>query len=89
VPAAGPSIFAGLRISLSFALIVAVLSEMVASSDGIGMGLVVAQRNFAMPDMWAYIILLGVLGVGLNAALLAVENRVLAWHVGARRGENL
>jgi ABC-type nitrate/sulfonate/bicarbonate transport system permease component len=85
VPAAAPSIFAGLRISLSIALIVTVLSEMVASAEGVGSGLIAAQRNLAVTDMWAYIVLLACLGVLLNALLVAVENRALAWHLGARR----
>ncbi|MFJ8025719.1 ABC transporter permease [Streptomyces sp. NPDC096311] len=85
IPAASPKIFAGMRISLSIALIVTILSEMVASTDGVGMGLIDAQRTFAMPDMWAYIVLFAVLGVTLNGLLMAVENRALAWHLGARR----
>lgn len=88
VPAASPSIFAGLRVSLSFALIVTVLSEMFASSEGLGKELIAAQRSFAMEDLWAYIVLLAVLGVVLNAVLEAVEHRVLAWHIGARRRDN-
>lgn len=88
VPAASPSIFAGLRVSLAFSLIVTVLSEMFASSEGLGKELIAAQRSFAMDDLWAYIVLLAVLGVVLNAALEAVEHRVLAWHIGARRRDD-
>ncbi len=84
LPAASPSIFAGLRVSLSLALILMVVSEMVAASNGIGFGLVQAQRNFAVLDMWAWIALLAVLGLVLNTALLAVESRALAWHRGSR-----
>jgi ABC-type nitrate/sulfonate/bicarbonate transport system permease component len=61
-----------------------VVSEMVAASNGIGFGLVQAQRNFAVLDMWAWIALLAVLGLVLNTALLAVESRALAWHRGSR-----
>lgn len=84
LPAASPSIFAGLRVSLSLALILMVVSEMVAASNGIGFGLVQAQRNFAILDIWASIVLLAFLGYVLNLALLAVETRALAWHRGAR-----
>jgi ABC-type nitrate/sulfonate/bicarbonate transport system permease component len=86
LPAAAPKIFAGLRISLSIAVILMVISEMVAATNGVGFLLVQAQRTFRMLDMWAWILLLGILGYVLNTALLAVERRVLRWHQGARRG---
>lgn len=84
LPAAAPKIFAGLRVSLSLALILMVISEMYAATDGIGFFVVTAQRSFRLLDMWAGIFLLGVLGYLLNAILLAVEQRTLAWHRGAR-----
>jgi ABC-type nitrate/sulfonate/bicarbonate transport system permease component len=84
LPAAAPKIFAGLRVSLSIALILMVISEMVAANGGIGFAIVTAQRGFAILDMWAGIVLLGVLGYLLNTLLLMVEGRVLAWHRGAR-----
>jgi ABC-type nitrate/sulfonate/bicarbonate transport system permease component len=84
LPAAAPRIFAGLRVSLSIALILMVISEMVAANGGIGFTIVQAQRGFAILDMWAGILLLAVLGYVLNTLLVAVEGRVLGWHVGAR-----
>src|SRR6266516_1966948 len=84
LPSASPRIFAGLRVSLSLALILMVISEMVAASGGIGFTIVQAERSFAITQMWAGILLLGVLGYLLNSLLLLVERRVLAWHRGAR-----
>jgi ABC-type nitrate/sulfonate/bicarbonate transport system permease component len=84
LPAAAPKIFAGLRVSLSIALILMVISEMVAANGGIGFTIVQAQRSFAILDMWAGILLLGVLGYLLNTLLLLVEGLLLAWHRGAR-----
>ena len=43
-----------------------------------------SQRSFAIPEMWAGILLLGLLGYALNLIFLLVERRVLAWHRGAR-----
>jgi ABC-type nitrate/sulfonate/bicarbonate transport system permease component len=84
LPAAAPKIFAGLRLALSLSLILMVISEMVAASAGIGFQIVQAQRSFAITQMWAGILLLGVLGYALNSGLLLVERRALAWHRGAR-----
>lgn len=87
LPAAAPKIFAGLRISLSIAVILMVISEMIATVDGVGFALVQAQRSFRTIDVWAAILVLGVIGFALNAALGAVEGRALRWHRGAMRTE--
>lgn len=87
LPAAGPKIFAGLRIGMSVALIVMVFSELVGSRNGVGRALTVATQSFEYARVWAIIVLLGLLGYLLNAGLLALENRLLAWHRGARRME--
>ena len=87
LPAAAPRIFAGLRISLSIAVILMVISEMVATVDGLGFALVQAQRSFRSLDVWAAILVLGIIGFTLNAALAVVEGRALRWHRGAMRTE--
>jgi ABC-type nitrate/sulfonate/bicarbonate transport system permease component len=84
LPAAAPQIFAGMRTSLSLALILMVISEMVASTNGIGYFVLQAQRTFAIEEMWSGILLLGILGYVLNAAFGLIERRVLRWHRGAR-----
>jgi ABC-type nitrate/sulfonate/bicarbonate transport system permease component len=86
LPAASPQIFAGMRTSLSLAVILMVISEMVASTNGIGFFVLQSQRSFAIPEMWSGILLLGILGYVLNLLFAVVERRVLAWHRGARRG---
>jgi ABC-type nitrate/sulfonate/bicarbonate transport system permease component len=84
LPAATPQIFAGMRTSLSLALIMMVISEMVASTNGIGYFVLQSQRTFAIPEMWAGILLLGILGYVLNGGFMLIERRVLKWHRGAR-----
>jgi ABC-type nitrate/sulfonate/bicarbonate transport system permease component len=84
LPAALPQIFAGMRTSLSIAIIVMVVSEMVASTNGVGFFILQSQRSFAIPEMWSGILLLGLLGYALNCGFTLVERRVLRWHRGAR-----
>jgi ABC-type nitrate/sulfonate/bicarbonate transport system permease component len=84
LPAASPQIFAGMRTSLSLALILMVISEMVASTNGIGYFVLQSQRTFAIPEMWSGILLLGILGYVLNGIFALIERRVLRWHRGAR-----
>lgn len=85
LPAASPKIFAGLRLSVSLALILMVISELKGSTDGIGYLLSVASNNADMPGIWAGVVVLGVLGFTLNSLFLMVERRMLSWHRGARR----
>jgi len=84
LPAASPQIFAGMRTALSLALIMMVISEMVASTNGIGYFVLQSQRTFAIEEMWSGIILLGILGYVLNLGFVLVERRLLRWHRGAR-----
>jgi len=82
LPAASPYIFAGMRVSLAVALIVMVISEMVAASSGIGYFILSAQRGFKIREMFAGVLTLAVVGYVLNRLFVAIENRVLAWHYG-------
>jgi ABC-type nitrate/sulfonate/bicarbonate transport system permease component len=82
LPAASPYIFTGMRVSLAVALIVMVISEMVAASSGIGYFILSAQRGFQIREMFAGVLTLAVVGYVLNRLFVAVENRVLAWHYG-------
>jgi ABC-type nitrate/sulfonate/bicarbonate transport system permease component len=79
LPGAAPKIFAGLRLSLALALIMMIISEFAGSTDGIGNEMLSAQSTFDIPLMWSVILLLGLLGIVLNAAFSLVEHRVLAW----------
>lgn len=85
-PAVSPRLAAGMRTSLSFAVLVLVTSEMVASTNGVGTFVFNAQQQYAVANMWAGIILLGLLGVVLNLIFGFAERRLLRWHLGLARG---
>jgi ABC-type nitrate/sulfonate/bicarbonate transport system permease component len=74
-----PTILTGMRISLAIALIVVVVAEMVAGSSGIGYFILDNQRTFRVPEMFAGIFTLGVMGYCANWVFLLVEARVLHW----------
>jgi ABC-type nitrate/sulfonate/bicarbonate transport system permease component len=85
VPATMPRMFAGLRLSLSLAVLLMVFSELVGSSNGIGYEMNNASSSFDLTALWAGIMLVAILGIVLNALLAGVEHRALRWHRGARR----
>jgi ABC-type nitrate/sulfonate/bicarbonate transport system permease component len=84
LPAVTPQIMAGVRQSLSIGLILMVISEMFASSSGLGFTIVQFQRNFAIPEMWSGIVVLGLIGLGLAVIFQFVERRVLHWYHGLK-----
>jgi ABC-type nitrate/sulfonate/bicarbonate transport system permease component len=88
LPSASPQIMAGIRQCLSIGLILMVISEMFASSSGLGFTIVQFQRSFAIPEMWSGIIVLGLIGVALSFIFQWTERRVLRWYHGQKEVEN-
>ncbi len=84
LPAAFPQIAAGMRISLSLAVIMMVLSEYFSSTSGVGYVLLISKNTFQLGPMWAAILLIGLLGYLLNVVFLFAERYLLAWHRGWR-----
>lgn len=80
IPAALPRVVTGMRTSLSIAIILMVVSEMVASRDGVGYFVLQSQRRFAISDMWSGILLLGIVGYVANLLFVQAERRLLRWH---------
>ena len=88
LPSAGPQIMAGVRQCLSIGLILMVISEMFASSEGLGFTIVQFQRSFAIPEMWSGIVVLGLIGVAMSLVFQWSERRILAWYHGQREVEH-
>lgn len=79
LPNALPDVLAGMRLSLTVALILAIVGEMLASQDGLGTAIVQAARSFRSSELFAGVLLLGLVGLLSNALLALVENRLLRW----------
>lgn len=82
LPSAAPFAFTGIRISAGIALIVAVSAELLAGG-GAGIGtwmLGVSQAGVSRELLYAGIVVTGLLGLALNALLVAGERRLFAWH---------
>ena len=79
LPSSLPDILAGMRLSLTVSLILAVVGEMLASRTGLGRAILMAARLFHAPDLYAGVALLGALGYVTAQGLFAVEARLLRW----------
>jgi ABC-type nitrate/sulfonate/bicarbonate transport system permease component len=79
LPSSLPDILGGMRLSLTVSLILAVVGEMLASRTGLGSGILIAARTFHAPDLYAGVVLLGMLGYVTAQGLFALEARLLRW----------
>jgi NitT/TauT family transport system permease protein len=79
VPAAVPSIFTGLRMAAASSILVLIAAEMVGSKAGLGYLITAAQLNFQIPNMYAGIVAIAVVGLVFNSVLVYIENRLSRW----------
>jgi NitT/TauT family transport system permease protein len=79
LPNAMPYIFAGLEIAMIFALIGAIVAEFVGAQSGLGM--LIQSMNFTMDvaGQFSVLLLLSIIGLGLNWIVISVRRRVLFW----------
>jgi len=79
-PSALPSIFAGMKVGISFALVGTIVGEFVAGGSGLGHVILVAQGSFDTPTVFVALALLCVLGVVSFKLIEIIERRLLTWH---------
>src|SRR5882757_147153 len=76
---ASPDILAGMRLSLTVALILSVVCEILAGLDGLGHWVLLSARSFRSADLFAGVILLGITGYATSLAMAVAEHRLLKW----------
>lgn len=84
LPSALPYIVTGVRISSAVALILSVTAELVLGAPGLGQEINIARQSAAVDQMYALIIVTGLIGWVLNIILSAIERRMLHWHASQR-----
>ncbi|MBZ9962293.1 ABC transporter permease [Mesorhizobium sp. B292B1B] len=83
LPGAVPSIFVGLRLGATTALLLLIASEMIGANKGIGFQVMNAQYNFQIPLMFASIVILAALGLIANQVLVSLQRRLCRWSSSA------
>ena len=84
LPQAMPAIFSGLKVSVTLAVVGAVVGEFVGSNSGLGYVLQKANGTFDLPLMFAALVILSMIGVLLFLLLELIERWVLPWHASQR-----
>jgi len=81
LPQAMPQIFAGMRVALSYCLVLAVVTEMfIGGRDGLGKRIIDSQLVYNIPTVYATILIAGFIGYSLNLAFSFIEKRVVFWN---------
>lgn len=78
-PAISPDLFVGVRLGLSAGFVVIVASEFIAADVGLGYMINYARAFFRVSDMFVGALTIGLIGYGVNAALVAIERRLFSW----------
>jgi ABC-type nitrate/sulfonate/bicarbonate transport system permease component len=87
LPAALPRIVTGIRLSVALSLLLAVVAEMLLSTNGLGAFLVRSQESFRIDDVLAALLLIVLVALFINLMTETIERKLLAWHhasVGVR-----
>ncbi|GAA0417063.1 ABC transporter permease [Acrocarpospora corrugata] len=79
LPAAVPTIFTGIRLAGAYSILVLLFAEMVGAKAGLGYLINAAQFNFRIPDMYAGILTISLLGLLFNQLLVTLERRFSTW----------
>ena len=84
LPHALPAIFSGLKVSVTLAVVGAVVGEFVGSNSGLGYVMQRSIGTFDLPTMFAALLILALLGVVLFWIVDRIERLVIPWHVSQR-----
>jgi NitT/TauT family transport system permease protein len=79
LPNAVPSIFAGLRLAVTYSLLGVTASELIAARQGLGQLIAVYSGTFRMDAVYAVVIVLSLAGCSLNLLMATIERRLLRW----------
>ncbi|HYI25831.1 MAG TPA: ABC transporter permease [Thermomicrobiales bacterium] len=79
VPSALPLVFSGARIAITFCVIGAIFGELVGASEGLGYLMTRSAAQFQTARLFACIVILALMGIGLFGLVAVVERRVLPW----------
>lgn len=81
IPRSLPFFFASLKIAVTLAFVGSVIAEIVAGNSGIGNVMLVASSNFNVPLVFAALVVVGIMGVGMYVIFDFFERRMTAWSV--------
>jgi ABC-type nitrate/sulfonate/bicarbonate transport system permease component len=86
-PAALPSFFTGLRISVTYAVLGAVYAEYVGAFDGLGIWILTSQKSFRIDLVFGAVAIVLLISVALFWLVGVIERTIAPWAPARRRAE--
>ncbi len=83
LPSAVPTIFTGIRMAGAASILVLIAAEMAGAKAGLGYLIINDQSSFRIPEMYAGILTISVLGLVVNTVLVRLERHFSRWRTGA------
>jgi NitT/TauT family transport system permease protein len=79
LPRSLPYFFASLKVAVTLAFVGSIISESIASSEGIGTLMVRAASDFRIPLVFAGLVVTAAMGIAMYAAFAVVERHTTGW----------
>jgi NitT/TauT family transport system permease protein len=79
IPRSLPHFFASLKIAITLSFVGSVIAEIVAGNNGIGNVMLIAGSNFNVPLVFAALLVVAVMGIGMYAIFAVFERRFASW----------
>jgi NitT/TauT family transport system permease protein len=87
LPNSMPYLFAGFKASIALAVIGAVVAEFVAGQSGLGYLIIIGNDELDAPLIFASIIMLAVMSLGLFGIIIGLEKKLMPWRRGIQPPE--
>lgn len=87
LPAALPSFFSGLRLSVTYSVVAATVGEWVGGTDGLGLYMLRSKNALKTDQVFVGVVITTIISIGMFALVALVERVALSWRFRGRNGE--
>ena len=81
IPGSLPSILTGVRLAVNISMVIAVAVELLAAKEGLGVVIWFSWQTLRIEELYASLVVIGLLGVGINLSLQFLSRRFVPWHL--------
>ncbi|MGA2141768.1 MAG: ABC transporter permease [Brevinematales bacterium] len=79
LPGAAPSIFTGIKLGAGNSFFMLIAAEMLGASAGLGWLVLNSERNYQIPNLYAAMIVIAVLGITITNLINLAEKKIIVW----------
>ncbi len=78
-PGSLPSILTGIRLAINMSMVIAIAVELLAAKEGLGVVIWFSWQTLRIEELYASLVVIGLLGVGINLFLQNLTHRMTPW----------